>query len=59
MSFWRFVKKDKPTWKQEYSVLAGYNAEVSRGIVHTKEWKKRMKILQKDYDENYTLAQVI
>ncbi len=38
-------------WKPEYDILALYNAEVSRGIVHTPEWHAKMKIVQKEYDK--------
>ena len=30
--------------------LAEYNAEVSRGIMHTEEYKEKLKALQKAYD---------
>ena len=32
------------------SALATYNAEASRGIVHTEEYKEKMGALQKAYD---------
>lgn len=41
------------SWRDEYYVLAKYNGEVARGIVHTKEWKERMKELQEQYDTEY------
>jgi lysyl-tRNA synthetase class I len=31
--------------------LATYNAEISRGIVHTAEYDRKMKRLQKEYNE--------
>mgnify|MGYP001560223453 FL=1 len=31
--------------------LANYNTRVSDGIVHTQKYKKRMKKLQKQFDE--------
>jgi hypothetical protein len=33
------------------SLLAVYNAETHRGIMHTPEWKERMAKLQAQYDE--------
>ena len=47
--FFRRTKKKK-FWKSEYEALARYNAEVGRGINHTKEWKEKMARLQADYD---------
>ena len=41
----------KKFWEIDFDVLARYNAEEMRGIVHTKEYAKRMKIIQKRYDE--------
>lgn len=31
-------------------MLATYNSEVSRGLLHTEEWKQRMAELQQIYD---------
>jgi len=31
--------------------LAIYNSEIKRGIMHTKEYKTKMKLLQKEFDE--------
>ena len=36
----------------EITQLAKYNAEKSRGLMHTEEWKQKMKALQKTYDES-------
>lgn len=33
-----------------YAELATYNSEVARGIVHTDEWKQRMRLEQELYD---------
>ena len=38
-------------WIPEYDILAQYNAEVMRGILHTPEWKEKMRRIQKEYDE--------
>jgi hypothetical protein len=35
----------------ELNKLADYNAERSRGIVHTEEWRARMAELQRRYEE--------
>ncbi len=35
---------------RDFHALASYNAEVSRGIVHTPEWDARMADLQRAYD---------
>jgi hypothetical protein len=42
--------KPNEFWKPEYDALAQYNAEVSRGLLHTEEWKIKMRGLQIDYD---------
>ncbi|MEK6881674.1 MAG: hypothetical protein AABY22_18790 [Nanoarchaeota archaeon] len=34
----------------KFNELAEYNTRVSNGIVHTKEYQKRMKILQEEYN---------
>ena len=34
--------------------LATYNSEVSRGIVHTKEYNQKMKDMQEQFDKEYT-----
>jgi hypothetical protein len=36
----------------ELNRLADYNAERSRGIVHTEEWQARMADLQRRYNES-------
>ena len=35
-------------WK--FKQLATYNAEVQRGIVHTKDWTEKMKVHQDKYN---------
>ena len=37
-------------WDNKFTALAMYNAEISRGIVHTEEYCKKMAILQDEYD---------
>ena len=39
-----------PFWSEKYVSLALYNAEVSRGIVHTPEYTAQMSALQREYD---------
>ena len=41
---WKFL------WKPEYNVLASYNSEVSRGVLHTNKWKEKMRQLQNNYN---------
>ena len=36
--------------KEQVSVLAEYNSEVARGIVHTREWEAKMAHYQKIFD---------
>ncbi len=36
--------------ERDFHSLATYNAEVSRGLVHTPEWKQEMAKLQHAYD---------
>ena len=38
-------------WYARWGDLATYNAEVSRGLVHTPEWKAKMAEKQKQYNE--------
>jgi len=35
-------------------MLAQYNSEKARGIVHTIAWKEKMRRIQEDYDEVVT-----
>ena len=35
-----------------FQPLAVYNAEVARGIVHTREWDAKMAELQREFDEH-------
>lgn len=35
----------------QIDVLAQYNAEVYRGIMHTEEWKRKMRALKLEYDK--------
>ena len=39
-----------PLTEDEFHVLASYNAEVARGIVHTTNWKINMAVLQTKYN---------
>lgn len=34
----------------DVKTLGAYNAEVARGIVHTSEWKEKMRQLQQEFD---------
>jgi len=43
-------KRCKREWKIDYDILATYNTEVSRGIVHTEKWRDKMSKIQKDYN---------
>jgi hypothetical protein len=46
-------KRKKRLWvmPHKFDALCHYNGEVSRGIVHTKEYDDRMWILQGEYNE--------
>jgi len=55
---WPFKKKEQSAYIGYFQfevdntkMLAKYNAEVSRGIMHTEEWKDKMKVLQEEYDK--------
>ena len=37
-------------WEQRFNALATYNSEVSRGLVHTPEYVRRMAVMQADYN---------
>lgn len=39
--------------REEIEILGRYNAEVARGLSHTRKWKTKMKHLQKRYDDWY------
>lgn len=36
-------------WDDKYLPLSTYNGEVSRGILHTEEYKEKMKLMQEQY----------
>ena len=45
-----------PTKEEEFKLrgfneLAGYNSRVSEGVVHTEEYSKKMKKLQKQFNK--------
>jgi len=42
---------ENSVWDKKYTALATYNAEVSRGIKHTKIWADKMRLLQQEYDQ--------
>ncbi len=37
-------------WENKFNALATYNSELSRGILHKEEYKRKMKDLQEEYD---------
>ena len=43
-------RKCKPLSPYEVEMLARYNAEVSRGLVHTKEYADKMSVMQREFD---------
>ena len=47
---WFNRKKRDDLWEDRFGPLAIYNGEIGRGLVHTREYVKRMKILQKEYN---------
>jgi hypothetical protein len=40
-------------WKSEYDLLAQYNSECAGGLIHTADYDERMRVLQRDYNENF------
>ena len=44
------VLQEHEAQKTRTEVLAEYNAERARGIVHTPEWDERMAVLQERFD---------
>ena len=36
----------------EHELLGRYNAETSRGLVHTEEWARYMAVLQEYFDDD-------
>ena len=57
MTLRRYTRADEEALRREiampgeFEVLARYNAERARGIVHTPEWDERMASLQAKFDE--------
>ncbi len=49
MSFWRRLWPE-PEPVSEWWQLATYNAEVGRGLVHTRQWKEKMAVEQARFD---------
>lgn len=47
----RLFPRRGPVMPSGFEELAQYNAEVSRGLVHTPEHKERMVVLQECFDE--------
>lgn len=45
-----FNKKAKSCLKEKNNVLETYNAEVARGILHSKGWQEKMLKLKKEAD---------
>ena len=43
-----FRRRRRP-W-DEFTVLATFNSEVARGIVHTEDWRQRMEAEQARFD---------
>ena len=37
----------------DVNVLARYNAEVARGLVHTEEWHQKMKELKEQFNAEF------
>ena len=48
-----FKKKVAPQW---VTVLARYNSERARGIVHNSNWKWKMRRLQWKFEDGYELV---
>jgi hypothetical protein len=44
------------TWDNKFNVLATYNSEVYRGIVHNDDYRESMSILQAEYDARLKAA---
>ena len=44
------ARKREPWPCDEDRTLGYYNAEVSRGIVHTKKWEQKMRIQQEEFN---------
>lgn len=36
-------------WDDKFLPLSTYNGEVARGILHTDEYKEKMKVMQAEY----------
>jgi hypothetical protein len=49
--WWRKRKKPTDWWEPCFDLLATYNTEKSRGIVHTEKWRAYMCHVQKRYNE--------
>lgn len=50
-AWWPKKEKDKVFWEPQFQVLATFNSEVARGLLHSEEWKAKMAQTQRWYDE--------
>ena len=48
---WFRKKKKEFFWEDRYNLLANYNSECERGIVHTDKYSKEMEELQIEYNK--------
>ena len=44
------MRKMKSFWEERFNALAVFNAEKMRGIMHTKLYIEKMRVLQQEYD---------
>jgi hypothetical protein len=50
-----FQRRSASTEPYRFAVLARYNSEKDRGLVHTAEWKAKMVEEQRRFDEEIVL----
>ncbi len=53
LGYENYGRLKSPLTSEEMNTLSNYNGEVSRGLLHTKEWTEKMMALQVAFDEQY------
>jgi hypothetical protein len=51
------MNKMEDIWESKFSALAMFNAEKARGIMHTREYIERMRVMQDEYDKKLSAWQ--
>jgi hypothetical protein len=46
LKFKQLSRREREFNRKGYGLLATYNSEVARGLIHTEDWKNRMAVIQ-------------